>query len=228
MGDEGSPEGGDDPERVAARGDSEIRRSGTVERERDTANSGNDPRHEDGRRRLERAPARRPDGKSRQREEGECGDRRQQSAEGEEQPAFGLAPHHREEPCGQAPVDDGEAERDVPERQDGHGEREGEPEPRVEERGSRGEPAEPERPAGGEEREHPCRPARHEGGEDGRHEPRHHGRNSQGLTPALTDASLPAAEPERARKRRCARPPSRVEVEGAVDRGDDRLRQVGT
>src|SRR5205823_4957169 len=88
-----------------------------------------------------------------ERNETERGERRQRGAEREEQAPLRLPPAEDEPGEGEEDVDDREAERDVAEREDRHGERGCEAEPRVHSGGEPGRERERQRPARREEGE---------------------------------------------------------------------------
>src|SRR5439155_8207551 len=121
-------------------------------------------------------------------EAGSC-DRRQERPEREEETALRLTPHRCQEAERDHGVEDCCTEGKVPERQDGHRKREGEAESSVDNRATRGERCETERPPRREERECPRSPARDSRGEPWGDEPWHDSRHCDRLATATTRAS---------------------------------------
>ncbi len=116
--------------------------------------------------------------------------------------------------------------RKVPEWEDRHGEREGEPGALMQHCGAGRERREPDGPAARIERQGPRRPGHKCGREQRGSELRRPGGNRDRTASAVSAPPLPPRRPQGSGKRRGAGPPARVEVEGAVDRPQQRSRQV--
>ena len=159
-------------------------------------------------------------------------DRPQDEAGREEEPATSIAPHQPEPSDREGCVGHGQPERDVPERKDGDGEREGKPEPWTQRGQPRAERGQQERPVGGIEGQRRGHPAHGERGECRRD-------GSRRDRPRLEPQPRP---PTRARTPRRTLPPgipklpsetssrgtrARLDLKRRVDRRHEPVRQVG-